>query len=208
MRQLPMRRDHGPARPRVRHGWRRPQRWRGGAAVEFLLCLPLLILLAFPVADLARVLQADMILTGMAREGANLASRTSQREQDVMEALAATALPLDMGRFGAIRITRVLAARSGGVVRNVVVGQYRWGSSNPGGGVWACGAGGTSWNADGSCGGLPPPQSAPSVNILTGQLAEGDMVYLVEVFYRFPLLFGAGSIAPAINPDLYAMAVF
>lgn len=203
MRQFPMKRGHGPARLRARHGW------RGGAAVEFLLCLPILILLAFPVADLARVLQANMILTSMAREGANLASRTDQREQDVMEALAATALPLDMGRFGTIRITRVLAAKSGGVVRNVVVGQYRWshGGPEPRGGVWTCGAGGTSWNADGSCGGLPSPQSAPTVNILTGQLAEGDMVHLVEVFYRFPLLFGTGSIAPAINPDLYAMAV-
>ena len=62
---------------------------RGGAAVEFLFCLPLLILLLLPVADLARVIQANMILTNISREGANLASRTSMKPQELMEALAA-----------------------------------------------------------------------------------------------------------------------
>uniref|UniRef100_UPI002FDF8AA9 TadE/TadG family type IV pilus assembly protein n=1 Tax=Noviherbaspirillum sp. TaxID=1926288 RepID=UPI002FDF8AA9 len=87
---------------------RRPDSARGGAAVEFLLCLPLLLLLAFPVVDLARVLQANAILVAMSREGANLASRTRMDEQTVMAALAATAPPLDMRRNGSIRITRIL----------------------------------------------------------------------------------------------------
>lgn len=191
---------------------------RGGAAVEFLLCLPLLILLAFPVVDLARVLQANAILVAMSREGANLASRTRMDEQTVMAALAATAPPLDMRSNGSIRITRILASRSGGIVRNVVIGQHRWVNGADHAvtsrkGVWSCGAAGTAWRADGSCGGLPAPASAPEVDLLRGKLDEGDMVYLVETFYKFPLLFGAmrlgaDIVTPDIDPELYAMTVF
>jgi len=187
---------------------------RGSAAVEFLFCLPLLLLLAFPVFDLARVFQANMILTNMAREGANLASRTLHAEQTIMDSLAATAPPLDMRANGAIRITKILATRQGGILRNVVIAQYRWqnGSYDPPRGVWTCGAAGTYWSSDGSCAGLPPPASAPTIAIMSGALAEGDVVFLVETFYRFPLFFRrlqlGGYNAPDLDPDLYAMAIF
>ena len=188
----------------------------GGAAVEFLFCLPLLLLLAFPVVDLARVLQADIILVNMSREGANLASRTQLDPQSVMASLAATAPPLNMRQNGSIRITKILGTKSGGgVLRNVVVEQHQWlnGATTPNKGVWSCGAAGTAWRSDGSCGGLPAPALAPDVNLLRGKLAEGDMVYLVETFYQFPLLFGvmnfgANITTPDINPELYAMTVF
>ncbi len=48
----------------------------GTAAVEFAFILPLLVLLAIPIFDLARIIQANMILINISREGANLASRT------------------------------------------------------------------------------------------------------------------------------------
>lgn len=188
---------------------------RGGAAVEFLLCLPLLILLALPVFDLARLLQAHMILTNMSREGANLASRTGQNQQVLMDSLAATAPPLNMQSNGMIHITKILAHASKGVTRNVVIGQYRWaqGSYVPTKGVWTCGAAGTYWDGTGTCKGFPAPASSPEVNVMTGQLEDGDVIYLVEVFYQFPLLFsgldlGGGIALPQFGSDLYAMTIF
>lgn len=187
---------------------------RGAAAVEFMLCLPLLLLLAFPVIDLARVLQANMILTNMAREGANLASRTVNAEQAIMDSLAATAPPLDMRSNGMIHITKILAVRSQSATRNVVVAQYRWGAGSyvPTKGVWTCGAAGTRWDNAGNCAGLPAPAAAPSVDVMSGALNDGDVVYLVETFYRLPLFFGkmqlGGIELPDISPNLYAMTIF
>ena len=193
---------------------RNPHRsMHGGAAVEFLFCLPLLLLLLFPVMDFARVIQANMILTSLSREGANLASRTSLQPQELMETLAATAQPLDMRANGMIHVTKILASRKNGIGANVVIGQYRWkgGSYASEKGVWSCGSAGTYWDADGNCAGLPPLAGAPEIDAMTGQLNDGDVVYLVEAFYRFPLLFGAldlgGFILPGLNPDLYAMTI-
>ncbi|MEN3291500.1 MAG: hypothetical protein V7642_753 [Burkholderiales bacterium] len=188
---------------------------RGGAAVEFILCLPLLILLALPVIDVAQVVQANMILTSISREGANLASRTARSEQAIMEALAATALPLAMRESGMVHITKVLAHRGHGVVRNVVIAQHRWsgGTYAPAKGIWTCGAAGTRWDSAGTCADLPAPASAPAVDVMHGQLADGDVIYVVEAFYRFPLLFsgldlGFGPVLPRFDSDLYAMTVF
>ncbi|MEN3295397.1 MAG: hypothetical protein V7642_4650 [Burkholderiales bacterium] len=186
----------------------------GAAAVEFLLCVPLLLLLALPVVDLARVLQANIILTNISREGANLAARTLGSEQAVMEALAATALPLNMRDYGAVHITKILAHRAHGITRNVVIAQRRWvnGSYVPGNGVWTCGAGGSHWDGAGNCAGLPPITAAPEVNVMQGRLRDGDVVYLVEAFYRFPLLFsgldlGGGLVLPGFKSDLYAFTI-
>jgi Flp pilus assembly protein TadG len=45
---------------------------RGGAAVEFALLLPLLLLLIFGIIDFGRALNAQITLTQAAREGARL----------------------------------------------------------------------------------------------------------------------------------------
>ena len=50
---------------------RRHRCCRGAAAVEAALLLPLLMLLALPAADLARALQARLILDAISREGAS-----------------------------------------------------------------------------------------------------------------------------------------
>lgn len=190
------------------------RRSRGGAALEMLLCLPLLLLLAYPVTDVARIFQANAILTNIAREGANLASRTSGQEQAIMASLAATAPPLDMQANGMIHITRILAFKKNGSTQNVVVGQQRWrsGSYAPTKGVWTCGAAGTHWDLNGNCVGLPSPDAAPAVNVMQGALNDGDVIYLVEVFYRFPVLFSGfdfgGISVPSFDSSLYAMTIF
>lgn len=188
---------------------------RGLAAVEFLLCLPLLLLLSLPVIDLARVFQANIILTNIAREGANLAARSGDSTQAIMNALTATAVPLDMPANGMIRITKVLAQRTQGVTRNIVIAQHRWtgGAYAPAKGIWHCGEGGSYWAADGSCAGLPPASHGLETHIMRGRLQDGEIAYVVEAFYRFPLLFGgldlgSGMLLPDFDPDLYAFAIF
>ena len=51
------------------------RRQRGVAAVEAALLLPLLMLLLFGMVDAARALQANIIMTNIGREGANLVAR-------------------------------------------------------------------------------------------------------------------------------------
>jgi Flp pilus assembly protein TadG len=47
---------------------------RGAAAVEFALCLPLLLLLVFGIIDFGRALSTQLTLTQAAREGVRLAA--------------------------------------------------------------------------------------------------------------------------------------
>ena len=72
----------------------------GIAAIEFVVLLPLLLLLAVPTYDLARNIQANMILVNLSREGANLALRASLTfpMETIMNDLAATTPPLDIDR--------------------------------------------------------------------------------------------------------------
>ncbi len=55
--------------------WRgRKAQDRGSAAVEFALVLPVLLLILFGIIDFGRALNAQIELTGAAREGARLAA--------------------------------------------------------------------------------------------------------------------------------------
>ncbi|MDD5250354.1 MAG: TadE/TadG family type IV pilus assembly protein [Rhodocyclaceae bacterium] len=204
----------------------------GVAAVEFALVLPLLVMLALPVVDFARAIDANLILINMSREGASLTSRSalppgeSQPYQQIMSSLAATAPPLDMGTNGMIYVTKIMGHLDKGVVQNVVIEQYRWAQGwhesayAPASNVWTCGSGGTTWvnngTSDGSCSGIPGAGSTspPPViaNVMTGQLNDGDVIYAVESFYRFNMLFGGLNVGfgkiPVIGPNLEAMTVF
>lgn len=185
----------------------------GTAAVEFAFVLPFLLLLAVPLFDFTRVIQANMILINMSREGANLASRTSEMPQTIMNALTATAPPLDMGGRGMIYITKVMGNKEGAVIQNRILRQDKWlqGSYAPASKLWSCSGG---WAADGSCNGIPVnPNSAPAANVMTGQLLDGEVIYVVESFYNANILFGAmnlgfGITTPQLSPNLHAMVIF
>jgi len=53
---------------------------QGAAAVEFALVLPLLMLLIFGIVDFGRMLNAQIVLTEAAREGARATSIVDQSE--------------------------------------------------------------------------------------------------------------------------------
>lgn len=160
---------------------------------------------------------------------ASLASRSllpageSLPYQQIMASLVATAPPLDMTEDGTIYVTKIQGHLDMGVVRNVVVEQYRWARGwhrsaySPPSAVWTCGSAGTSWETgganDGSCGGLPSAGPAsPVAGVMTGQLADGEVIYAVEGFYRFNMLFGSLNFGygklPEIGPTLESIAIF
>ncbi|RFU44613.1 TadE/TadG family type IV pilus assembly protein [Paraburkholderia sp. DHOC27] len=198
--------------------------WRGAVSVEMALLLPMLVAVALPVYDFARNIQAQMILTNISREGANLSSRASLTYpmQTIMSSLAATTPPLDMAANGMIYITEVIGNNNcdanGNNCTGVVLAQYRWTGGNyyPASQIWNCGNNNTSWATDGtgSCSGLPSPgNTSPVVNLLQGQLYQGEIAYVVESFYLETPLVGAlnlgfGISTPALSPNLYAMTVF
>jgi hypothetical protein len=163
------------------------------------------------VVDFARALQAQVILVNISREGASLAARTPlYTAPQIMSSLAATTPPLDMPGNGMIYITEVMGHRENdGSIRNVVVAQFRCaapscGAYAPASSVWTCGSwGGATCNV---------PSPAPTANVMTGRLADGDLIYVVESFYRFDMFFGSrdlgfGIRTPQIGPDLAAMTV-
>jgi hypothetical protein len=192
---------------------------RGIAAVEFAIVLPLLALLLFMVVDLSRAIQAKIILLNISREGANLASRAtsdlSGSSQTIMNALAASTPPLDMNKRGMIYITKIMGYASSPTagVRNIVLEQYRWDAGAKASGylpasqVWRCG----SWS-NGTCTGIPKDKDAPMVTLMQNQLADGELIYAVETFYNFDMLFGTlkfgNSTTPILGPNLNSMTVF
>lgn len=190
---------------------------RGIAAIEFAIVLPLLALLLFMLVDLSRAIQAKTILLNISREGANLSARAtsdlSTSSQGIMDALAATTPPLDMKGRGMIYITKIMGYTAKSGLRNIVLEQYRWEAGAKASGylpasqVWQCG----SWS-DGTCSGIARDEYAPTVSLMQNQLADGELIYAVETFYHFDMLFGtlkfANSTTPVLAPNLTSMTVF
>ena len=182
---------------------------QGVAAVEFALVLPFLLMMAVPVFDLARIVQGDMILTNLSREGANLASRSSQDPQTIMTALAMTTPPLDMASNGSMYISKIMGNGPG--KQNVILEHYRW-TNGPqqASKVWSCG----SWASDGTgkCTSIPSAGS-PINDAMSNQLANGEVIYVVEGLYRANILFagmslGFGAQTPQLSGNLYAKTIF
>lgn len=189
-------------------------RRRGSATVEFAIVLPFLVLVVISLVDLGRAMQANLILTNISREGANVASRGGQLDsrssQALMNALAATTPPLSMPSKGMIYISKIIGHKQDGVVRNVMLEQYRWEgnpSYAPPSTVWNCDA----W-VNNQCSTIPAnPDNAATANAMPGLLADGEVIYAVETFYNFDMLFR--SVTPElgiaqIGPNLSAKAIF
>lgn len=189
---------------------------RGSAAVEFAVVLPLLLLVALALVDVCRAIQVNVVLINLSREGANIASRGSQMNsvssQSLMNALAATAPPLHMQTRGKIYITKIIGHLQDGVVRNVILEQYRWEgnpSYAPSSAVWwRCDA----WTSN-QCTAIPAdPEIAPIADAMPNFLSDGEVIYAVEAFYDFDMIFsnlnvGLGPM-PQIGPVMYAKTVF
>jgi hypothetical protein len=87
----------------------RAGRERGAALLELCLVLPLLAVMIFGVIDFGRLIQARLILTGVSREGGNLASRDLKSGEDLVNVLKSSGTPLDLNGGGKIYITTIRA---------------------------------------------------------------------------------------------------
>jgi hypothetical protein len=161
---------------------------KGQSVVELALILPVLLLLSFGVFEYSRSILTKNIITNMSREGANLAARTQELPQTIMDAIATTAEPLDLGTNGMIYITQVLGVDNGGTVNPIVQAQYRYANGGylANSRVWGSCA---SWT-DGECtvSGSPIADLEGDGGTISGMEAainDGETVFAVEVFYDY-----------------------
>jgi hypothetical protein len=175
----------------------------GLSMIELALVLPVLLLLLLGVADFGRFILFDNILINMSREGANLAARTSQSPQFIIDALNHTATPLDMEAHGMVFITRVVGADGGGgTVVSRVEDQYR---SSVGDASlqsrlsWSC----PSWTAA-KCN-VPVAQADRLVVLsLPRPMALGEEVHVVETIYHYSMF---TKYVLQSDPDLYSFTL-
>jgi hypothetical protein len=170
----------------------------GLSMIELALVLPILLLLLLGVADFGRLILFNNILINMSREGANLAARTSQPAQFIINALNHTAIPLNMETHGMVYITRVVGADGGaGTVVSRVEEQYR---ATDGNGAlasklsWSCPA----WVL-GKC--SVPVAPADRLVVLPLPLALGAEVHVVETLYHYTTF---TKYVLQTDPDLYS----
>jgi hypothetical protein len=154
--------------------------------IELAVILPLLFLLLWGVVDFGRAILFNNILVNMSREGANLASRTAQSPQFIIDALSYTATPLTMELHGMVYITRVRGAMVGpgaGTLKAVVQSQYRAtpGDTSLGSNLsWTC----HSWaHGSGECR-LSGPDADRVVD-MPFALALGAELQIVETIYDY-----------------------
>lgn len=150
----------------------------GVAAIEMVLVMPFLLILLGGVIEVTHYLQANSIVVGIGREGANLVARTSVNTPDeIMTLVAKTSGDLDLEQDGAIYITLVTGQEDEDPYVNE---QHRWSKS----GITQDSE---TWD---SCGGwvsnecnLPSPK--PELSDFPLTLDPNESVYVVEVHYRY-----------------------
>jgi hypothetical protein len=151
-----------------------------------------------------------MIIINLSREGANLASRgklqLSENAQTIIGQVAASAPPLDMNKQGMIYITRIMGSTT----------------ASPRASCWSSTAGTTVSTTAATASALragqqglelrqlgqrhrrqpavPSGNNAPSVSLMSGQLLDGEVIYVVEVFYKFNMLFQSFSFGSFTTP--------
>jgi Flp pilus assembly protein TadG len=79
---------------------RAAQRDRGAAAVEFALLLPLLLLLIFGIVDFGRMLNAKILISEAAREGARAAALAGTGQASARIAIVTQGMPVSVSISG------------------------------------------------------------------------------------------------------------
>jgi Flp pilus assembly protein TadG len=142
-------------------------RWRGRsgqALIEFVFIGVFMLLLVFGLVDFGRALLIRQILSGVSREGANLASRGTSLA-DTITAVNTSAAPLSLATNGYVIVTAVYRAPNGSLT---VTAQQRSGGIAQSSSVG---------NVVGGPAVLPPT----AVEIPP----RGRTLYVVEVFHRY-----------------------
>ncbi|WP_114787090.1 TadE/TadG family type IV pilus assembly protein [Vibrio tetraodonis] len=153
-------------------------RQTGFAAVEMAMVTPFMLLLVGGIIEISQFFQANSILTGVTREGANLVSRTSATApDDIMNLVSRTTGSLDLSEDGVMYITLVTGQEDDAPY---VSEQYRWSGS---------GLDHTS-SAWGQCSSWTNHQCnidspLPTLSDFPISLSPNESVYVVEVHYQY-----------------------
>jgi hypothetical protein len=97
---------------KIMNGSARRDGERGAALLELALLLPILVVLAFGVIDLGRLIHARLMVANVTREGGSLASRDIQTGDNLIAMLQSSATPFDLQAQGRIYVTKIKAGET------------------------------------------------------------------------------------------------
>jgi len=160
---------------------------RGGVLIEFVLLLPVLLLLALPLVDYGRAIWAPVALNDATRALANWLSREPAAglplPQRLQQAVAAMHGVADRGDDRCFVVTWLVGGAGGAASR----ASARWPETCR----------------------IETAARAPLAQRSLPQLAPGQQAYVVEAFGNQPPIFLRGVLGAAAPPTaVYARAVF
>lgn len=162
---------------------------RGQALLEFVFCFLVLLVLAFGLIDFSRAIHAEQVMSGLTRQGSNLASRGTSL-QETVSALVTQGASFDVGSEGKIIVTSVADGANG--VPEIT------GQAESTGGLSATSKIGTGVG-----------QAAYLPSTASPVLQNGQTLYVTEVFYSFHTVTPIGNLLKlTLPPTLYAAAYF
>lgn len=168
---------------------RREGNERGQALLEFVICLLMLLVLVFGLIDISRAISDAQVMSGLTRQGSNLASRGTSL-QETVTALVTQGSSMDVGTQGKIIVTSVADDVNG---TPKITGQ-----AESSGGISVTSKVGS---------GTGQPASMPAT--ANPVLQKGQTIYVTEVFYSYHPITPIGSLLKLALPSrLYSAAYF
>lgn len=162
---------------------------RGGALVELTITLPLLLTLAFGLIDFSQIILDELVMSGLTRQGSDLASRGTTLNNTV-SALGTQGASLNIGTNGRIIVTAV-ANDSSGTTR--VIDQVE---------------SATGISVASSVGSVIGNQATMPSSASTA-LNAGQTLYVTEVFYSYTPMTPIGAfLKTSLASTLYGVAYF
>ncbi len=162
---------------------------RGAALVELALCLPMLLVLVFGLIDFSQIIFDHQFMTGLSRQGSDLASRGTSLT-DTVSALTIQGANLNIAANGRIVVTAVADGSNG---KPQIVDQ----AESPTG-ISVASAIGT---------GIGTAAIIPST--ANTVLSAGQTLYVTEVFYSYsPITPLSGFLKTSLGFTLYESAYF
>ncbi len=162
---------------------------RGQALLEFTICTFVLLVMVFGLVDFSRLIHDKQVMSGLTRQGSNLASRGTSL-QDTVTALVTQGASLNMGTDGRVILTSVADGSNG---TPEITGQVE-----STGGIAVTSAIGT---------GVGQPANVPAT--ANAVLQKGQTIYVTEVFYSFHTITPIGNLLKLALPfTLYEAAYF
>ncbi len=159
----------------------------GQAMIEFAVAAVLILVLLFGLIDLGRALNYMQVMSGLSRQGSNLASRGDTLQQAAQGVIAGDA-PLDLTDNGEVIVTAVTNING----TNTIVGQQTQGKLSLASQVGQ-GVGSTA---------TIPASAAP-------MLQSGRTIFVTEVYYSYTPITPIGNISSIVMPStLYEAAYF